>query len=329
MKDDIALVMIARDAGATIRRCLDSVRPWVGRMLVLDTGSVDDTIEQARSAGACVHQAPWRDDFSQARNHALSLAGARWHLVLDADEWLSRGGELLDDLDEHPGMSRRIRVDSLFHDGREETTATTWITRVLPGHVRYRGRIHEQPVIDHAPMRLDMTVLHDGYQPEYMQRKHDRNLRMLSLSLQESPDDPYLHYQLGKALEAAGREQDALVHYERAWSDPVAEAWRHDLLIRLLHGLGQAGSLRRALLLAKTVQDQWTASPDFYFVVGELCLLQALADPADALGRWIPAARSAWTRCLAIGEREDLSGSVRGRGSHLAAHNLALIASLP
>ena len=47
-------------------------------------------------------------------------------------------------------------------------------------------------------------------------------------------------------------------------------------------------------------------------------------DPAAA-GALLPMARDAWLRCLQIGERPDLHGSVSGRGSHLAAHNLAVI----
>ncbi len=45
----IALVMIVRNEARCLARCLASVRPWVDEMLVLDTGSTDDTV-QHRSA---------------------------------------------------------------------------------------------------------------------------------------------------------------------------------------------------------------------------------------------------------------------------------------
>lgn len=92
MAYELALVVIARDEAAHIERLLASVRPWVDRMLVLDTGSKDDTAARAAAMGADVKQFTWCDDFSAARNAALDAASADWHLVLDADEWLIDGG---------------------------------------------------------------------------------------------------------------------------------------------------------------------------------------------------------------------------------------------
>ena len=60
-------------------------------MVVLDTGSVDDTPEIAARCGARVAHFTWIDDFSAARNAALALTDADWCLVLDADEWLVDG----------------------------------------------------------------------------------------------------------------------------------------------------------------------------------------------------------------------------------------------
>ena len=92
---DLALLVIARNEAKGIARCLRSAQPYVRRMVVLDTGSTDDTVRSARACGAQVHQEPWRDDFAWARNRALELADADWSLFLDADEWLESGGESL------------------------------------------------------------------------------------------------------------------------------------------------------------------------------------------------------------------------------------------
>jgi glycosyltransferase involved in cell wall biosynthesis len=84
---DLALLVIAKNEARGIARCLQSAQPHVRRMVVLDTGSTDDTVQIARSCGAQVYQEPWRDDFAWARNRALELADADWSLFLDADEW--------------------------------------------------------------------------------------------------------------------------------------------------------------------------------------------------------------------------------------------------
>ena len=87
----IALVTIARNEARCLQRCLDSARPWVDEMWVLDTGSVDATMAIAEASGAGVAQFMWCDDFAAARNAALLLTDADWCVVLDADEWISEG----------------------------------------------------------------------------------------------------------------------------------------------------------------------------------------------------------------------------------------------
>ena len=62
----LALVMIVRDESRCLARCLESVRPHVDRMIVLDTGSTDDTVEIARRCGAIVHHYAWTHDFAAA-----------------------------------------------------------------------------------------------------------------------------------------------------------------------------------------------------------------------------------------------------------------------
>jgi glycosyltransferase involved in cell wall biosynthesis len=66
----------------------------------------------------------WVDDFSAARNAALDLAGADWHIVLDADEWLMDGGPALAALRQRkPDFVGRIEVDSAQGEGRDSAPA--------------------------------------------------------------------------------------------------------------------------------------------------------------------------------------------------------------
>ncbi len=87
----IALVMIVRNEARCLARCLDSVRAHVDEMLVLDTGSTDDTVAIAERSGARVARFDWIDDFAAARNAALGWVDAPWRLVHDADEWMATG----------------------------------------------------------------------------------------------------------------------------------------------------------------------------------------------------------------------------------------------
>ena len=84
----VSLCVIARDEEATIGMAIKSVLALVDEVIVVDTGSRDNTRIIAEGYGARVVDVPWEDDFSAVRNTALSEASCDWVLVLDADEYL-------------------------------------------------------------------------------------------------------------------------------------------------------------------------------------------------------------------------------------------------
>lgn len=329
----IVATLITRNEARCIARCLESLRPWVDRMLVLDTGSTDGTPELARAGGAEVHHFDWPGDFSIARNHALELADADWHLILDADEHVARGGESLRSWCQGPPRLGRLCVHSTFDDpgnpaSGQVSTSRSWITRVLPRGARFHGRVHEQVDSALPRDRIELHVEHDGYRDAQMAGKRDRNRALLLLDLGERPDDPYVAYQLGREAEGRDEFADACDWYAKAFA-PVAPGanWMHDLLVRRLHCLGRAGQVDEGLALAEAQMGAFAHSPDFFFVVGNLALERAMIDPGAAVGHWLPLAVTCWERCVEIGEQPELEGAVAGRGSHLARHNLDVVAS--
>lgn len=323
----LALVVIARDEAATIGRCLDSAAAHVDHMLVLDTGSVDDTPALARAAGAEVQTFDWCDDFAAARNRALELAQAEWNLVLDADEWLADGAGLLrpDHLQSTP-LIGVLPVTSAFDLDDKVESATSWIPRLLPAGVRYTGRIHEQPQSTLPRRRINVDIRHDGYRATQLARKAGRNRALLLAALAESPQDAYLLYQAGKDFEVYREYAAASDYYRQALAQVQAQdSFRHDLVLRQMYTLKQAGQLAEAIQFADREMANWPASPDYYFSLGNLMLDWAMQNPEQAVQEILPMAEACWTRCLEIGERPELEGAVQGRGSWLAAHNLAVL----
>jgi len=325
----VAVVMIVRNEAALVQRALASVLPHVDEALVLDTGSTDDTVALAQAAGARVAHFKWVDDFSAARNAALDAAGADWHVVLDADEWLTDGVEALAALRHTaPAFIGAVRVDSVDDSSAQVQQASSWISRVLPGAVRYAGRVHEQPQHALPVQRLPIALGHDGYMKAALAAKAGRNRQLLEREVAEHPADPYGWYQLGKDHDVYERHAEALDCFDRAEGLLPAAApaprWLHDLVVRRLHALKCVGRHADALQLAEAGLARWSESPDFFFALGDVLLDWAASEPAHAESL-LPMIESAWQRCLAIGERPDLEGAVAGRGSHLAAHNLALL----
>jgi len=319
------LVVIARDEAPRIQRLLDSVAPWVDDMLVLDTGSSDETVQRAVASGARVAHFAWCDDFAAARNAALARSQADWHLVLDADEWLIEGGPALRELAAMtPDFVGALRLDDI---DTPCGVVHSWLSRLLPGAVRYGGRVHEQPLHRLPVRRVPLVVGHDGYSPVRLAMKQGRNRRLLVAELNESPDNTYLWYQLGKDHTAYGEHPQAANAFANAAAAPApASPWHTDLTTCALFALKKAGRHEEAVGLADQYLQTCGDSPDFFFALGDLLLDMAVERP-DEVERLLPMAQAAWQRCLEIGERPDLHGSVAGRGSHLAAHNLAVVCS--
>jgi glycosyltransferase involved in cell wall biosynthesis len=137
--------MVVKNEERVLPRCLDSIGRLADEIVVVDTGSSDDTPKVAARYGAKVTGFDFtRVDFSAARNHALNRATGRWILTLDADEVL------------HPSSIPLIRELSARDDnagyyferlnhGVIPKPTRDYVVRLFPNRrgYRYRGRVHE------------------------------------------------------------------------------------------------------------------------------------------------------------------------------------------
>ncbi len=187
-------------------RCLESAIPWVDEVIVVDTGSVDDTVEIARSRGARVSTFTWCDDFAAARNESVSLAAGDWILYLDADEAIVPASgpflrELVADGRSPDGKARAYTVlvrSETAHGTTEDMQSRLWEN--VAG-VRFRGAIHESieasPEVSLSVVNAASVVIdHLGYRPEVMEsrQKLRRNATLLAAAIDADPEDAYLRY---------------------------------------------------------------------------------------------------------------------------------------
>lgn len=82
----ISLCMIMKNEAKHLQRCLNSVRGLVDEVIIVDTGSTDNSHSIARSSGCKVVDEVWQQDFSRPRNLSISLARCNWILIMDPDE---------------------------------------------------------------------------------------------------------------------------------------------------------------------------------------------------------------------------------------------------
>ncbi len=224
----ISLCMIVKNEQQHLARCLDSVEGVVDELVVVDTGSEDTTPQIAAAHGAQLIRHRWQDDFSKARNAGLERATSDWILVLDADEELepvSRAAlrQVVASTNADGLICVQRSLTALGELQRYDDLSITRLFRNRPDH-RYEQPIHEQirPSIERHGGRIEQTeliILHHGYAQRTAQGKDlraIRNLRILEKALERSPDDPYLHYQLGATYKSLRNNELAHRHLQRA-----------------------------------------------------------------------------------------------------------------
>ncbi len=220
----LSLCMIVRNNESTIRPCLESIRPWVDEMIVVDTGSTDRTPELCRERGAAVHHWAWREDFAAARNESLRYATGDWIFWMDSDDTIPPdcGPKLRALADaEHPpellGFVMQVHCPASPADGPQDVTIVDHIKlfRNRPD-LRFEHRIHEQilPAIRRAGGDVRFTeifVVHSGSDQtaEGRARKLERDFRLLTLDLAERPEHPFVLFNLGMTHADCGQFAEA------------------------------------------------------------------------------------------------------------------------
>jgi len=225
----ISAVLIVRDEAESIARCLESLRPAVDEIVVVDTGSTDPTMIIAEAHADITGEFAWRDDFAAARNAALALATCTHVLTIDADEWLEQPDVARDQFNafttrDEPGYVGLVSIiNESVPGGDLQQTAVDAAARLFRREdFEYAGRIHEQlRRRDGGAIRgihTGIRVRHSGYAqpPDSPDHKARRNIPLLRAAMAESPDDEYLHYQLGKSWFSLGRYRAAAIAFKDA-----------------------------------------------------------------------------------------------------------------
>jgi glycosyltransferase involved in cell wall biosynthesis len=187
----LSVTIITRDEEAQVGDCLESVG-WADEIIVVDTGSVDRTVELCAKFGTHVYRRPWQG-YAPAKNAALALATGDWVLSLDADERVSAGlQQEIGRLQQQPlhtcangyAVPRRnyvwgywLRYGGLYPDYQIR------LFKRGKGEFKMR-RVHESVAIEGPVARLRHALEHQSYQgiSDVIQRL-DRYTELAALDL--------------------------------------------------------------------------------------------------------------------------------------------------
>lgn len=241
----LSAILIVKNEASCLETCLDSLKGVVDEIVVVDTGSTDETVEIAKAAGAKMGYFEWCDDFAAARNASLELASGDWALWIDADEALSQSsGRMIQEAIMRPCFGGyNLLIRNLVGDGcmDEFVHVPVRLFRRTP-QTHFDGRIHEQVVPSLRAQGMILatlegaSILHSGYLPETMaeRNKIERTLQMLSREVEDDPDNAFHWFNLANAYAVARQHKESEAAARKAIDLLPEEASYGPLLFQIL-----------------------------------------------------------------------------------------------
>jgi glycosyltransferase involved in cell wall biosynthesis len=164
---ELSVIIITKNEGLNIRACLESVA-WADEIIVVDSGSQDDTSAICREFTPHVYVHDW-PGFGAQKNRALSHASKDWVLSLDADERVS------------PELCAEIQ--SVMREGRKDAYEIPRLSSFCGRYIRHSGwrpdyvtrlfkrtaghfsddLVHERVVVNGSTGKLSQSILHESF----------------------------------------------------------------------------------------------------------------------------------------------------------------------
>lgn len=207
----ISLCMIVKNEEAVLERCLGTVADLVDEIIIVDTGSTDDTKKIAAGFTGRVYDFPWCDDFAAARNYSFSLAEMDYAMWLDADDVLLESDrELFRELKTTlpPTVAAVMMKYNTGFDEQGNVTFSYYRERwIKTGQgMAWKGAVHEVVETHGQLFYSDCAVTHRKLHPG----DPDRNLRIFEKLLAEQGSlEPRHQFYYGRELYYHGRYGEA------------------------------------------------------------------------------------------------------------------------
>jgi tetratricopeptide (TPR) repeat protein len=324
-------VLVHNDQGR-VGRALASARSVADRWLVIDTGSTDGTVEEVRRAtrgwpGQLLRR-PWVDAGSNRTDLVATGAesGARWLLVLDAD----------DELVEHDQLAvilARTQADALQLP--YATGPARWVSRLLRCGLPwlYLGavRAHLDCGMPYRAQRLVNPRLADRTDPATRTARWQREVGLLQAELASDPTRAQAWFDLGETRRGLRQAPLAVDAYQRCVSTAPPGELRY---LALLYAGCLQIALQRNREAAELLRQAIIERPQRREALLQLCqllnrrrrhakVLQLLGATGE-LGRPIPLHdveglfAPAYSGELLVAERVRAVNAVGGRAARFA-----------
>lgn len=224
----ISACVITKNEEKNIGNWLKYMSAIADEMIVVDTGSTDNTVLIAKNAGAKVFFFKWINDFAAAKNYAINHAKGDWIIFLDADEYFTEETivNVRNVISNHHKnkkigsiMCRLINIDTDRNNRIIDTMLQVRIFRNISS-IRYAGKIHENLRNLHGDRVMifskDIEIYHTGYSANILREKSERNLLILEEKRKKEGDTDEVIVFLLDAYNSLGRYEEAIKYARKA-----------------------------------------------------------------------------------------------------------------
>ena len=276
----LTLCLIVKNEESRLPACLESFSGLYSELVVVDTGSTDATKTIARNFGAKMYDFTWIDDFSAARNFALSKATTPWVMVVDADDMMSIEAKkaLQDDLEKLTPNTLGVFLPYIYSTINKKTAFTTYLPRIWKTKLGYQYTLPIHEYLDVPKenikqfVRLPHAIIHNKTQADFS-KSILRNLGILEKAIKNNPQQTRLLFYLGRENKSLGNYKQAIRWYSKFVKIPNVSK---DELNRAYLGMGECYIKMDNIKSAKLAyQHAIKANPAFveaYLQLGDIAL---------------------------------------------------------
>ena len=243
----LSINMIVKNEEKYLRDCLNGIKPVLkqvhSELIIVDTGSTDNTVEIAKEFTNKVYHAEWRDDFAWARNQALKRSRGKWCMVVDPDEIYQETDDIISFF--NTGEYKKfgfatVELNNVMGGNTDNVSIFRGIRFFKLGKgVQWVGKIHESPQPVFAPNKdLTARALHYGYSfetEEEKESKNERNMTPLLELFEENPEDTRNIYHIINQYAAFGNTYEVKKYLDRAFEVYDSGKRKKDLVYHALY----------------------------------------------------------------------------------------------
>jgi len=271
--------MIVKDEAETLEENLNAARPFVDKMVVVDTGSTDGTVEIAEKYADVVRCIDWPDSFSKARNISLEYAEGDYVMYLDGDEAIKdpeHWKNIRRQLAEEKPDALAIQIENKLPGNQILAGDRVLEVRAFRVHpeIRFKGRVHNQivPAIEEVaegeakilPAKAISEHIGYSYGPKELRKKYEERIELMRQEIAEAENEKweqYYRYQLVNGLFMRKELEKAYKELQEVDVDPLTEENEFSVYLIATHTCLSQGKAEEADEYASKMMELWGQEP--------------------------------------------------------------------